>query len=216
MKNQSLEQVFKKIDNKQGRQILVIVAVLVAAFFGWTSLKPSYEAANLAKQEAASTRTAAQDLQKEYNTLLPQLQNNKASDISNALNTAMPTQVDNVNVDKVLNNLATQTGVQINTFSPGQVTEGSSYQTLPISLTLSGSYINCLRFLGGLQSMVQIKGDKAPKAYGPIWAVTAVSLSSVDAASSTMNLSTNMYLTPSKSSGSDKNKSSSSSGGAAQ
>jgi Tfp pilus assembly protein PilO len=213
MKNDSLSNFLKKLDTKQGRQIVVILTVLLAAYMGYSSLKPSYDAANQAKSQAASTRTATEELQKEYNTLIPQLQNSKASDISSALNIAMPTQVDNVNVDKLLSNLATQTGVQINTFTPGQVSEGTVYQTLPVTLTISGSYANCIRFMNGMQNMVSIKGNSAPKAVGPIWAITSVSLTAVDASNTNMNLAANMYLTPSPSAGSSKSGSSSATGG---
>ena len=199
MDNKALNDFLKKLDTKQGRQIIVILAVLIAAYMGYSSLKPSYDATNQAKAEAASTRTNTAELQKEYNTLLPQLQNSKASDISSALDMAMPTQIDNVNLDKLLNNLATQTGVQINTFTPGQPTEGTTYQTLPVTLTVSGTYTNCLRFMNGMQSMTSVKGNNAPKSVGPIWSITSIGLTATDASNTNMNLAANMYLTPSAS-----------------
>jgi len=215
MNNPKLKQFLQKLDSKQGRQIVMALTALIAGYCIFQIIMPARDKANQIKEQTVGVQNSLKTAEAEYKQLLPKLQNTKTKDLSASLNKAMPSDIgDGSGLYRLLNNLAQQVGVDnpIPSFQPGAPTEGSNYRTVPVSLTIKGSYSNCLRFLNGLYNMVQIRKNSV-QAVGPLWQVQTVSLASDNPSVATMSLTSNMYLSPSAPQGKTDGTSGSSSGG---
>jgi len=196
MKNEKLKPYLAKLDTKQGRQIVALVTLVIAIYMGMQVIKPAYDATNTAKKSAVSTKQQTQTKQKEYETLLPKLQSGKTLDVSTTLNRALPSKVIDTNILTLLTNLASQVDVQIPVYQPGVITPGANYQTTPVTMNVQGTFSNCIRFLSGLQGMVQVKKDGSIKAVGPIWNVKTLNITTADDGSSSMAITADMYSAP--------------------
>lgn len=176
-KPSSLQKLVNWLDTQKGRRAVAGITAVLAILILWKGIMPAMSGSKEAKQEAAKVSQTNQSTKREIATLAPKLNKQKANNLSGALNTALPrTAVADKQLD-TLTNLANQTKVKIPTFEPGESDgQGGAYQFVPVNLSVKGSLENCLRFLGGLNSMVKVKGDDV-EAYGPIWQVNQISLS---------------------------------------
>jgi hypothetical protein len=95
------------------------------------------------------------------------------------LNTALPSQADTPNLIFELQRVAKVSGVKLLGISPqpAQAT-ASGYTVEPINLSLDGKYYAMTQFLHNLRTLVSA-GGKCPTAKGPLYSVTAVSISGV-------------------------------------
>lgn len=193
-KESSLAKLSKALDTQKGRRIVMAVTAVVALLVLWKGVKPAMDGAKSARSEAAQVTETNQTTEREIATLTPKLANQKANDISGALNTALPPKAVADKQLATLNSLANQTRVDIPTFEPGEPDgQGSSYQFVPVNLSIKGSLENCLRFLGGLNSMVKVKGDSVD-AYGPIWQINQLSLAPGQGDEISLSLAAGYYI----------------------
>ena len=102
-----------------------------------------------------------------------------------ALDTALPAQVDQPDLIFELDRIATSSGVKILGLSPqaAQAT-ASGYTTVPISLSLAGSYFNLTRFLRTLRTLVSERNGQLI-ANGPLFSVNSVGITPGQAADAT-------------------------------
>lgn len=94
------------------------------------------------------------------------------------LNTAMPVTADEPDLLLALGHLAKASGVKVLTLSPGAPSAAVGYVTLPVQLTLSGSYGSLTRYLRTLRTLVSLRHGRLA-ASGRLLSVTSIALSPV-------------------------------------
>lgn len=172
-----ISQISRRLDTPSGRRLVILGTVVILALLFFQSIRPAMSE----KSEAAKTRTQVtsktEDTKKEIAALAPQLEKQKTSNLSASLNAALPaTNVADQQL-AILSRLADQTNVELPTFEPAEPDgKGTAYQLVPANLAIKGSLENCLRFVGGLNSLVTVKGEDQVRAYGPIWNVSQLAL----------------------------------------
>lgn len=189
-----LAKLSKAIDTPKGRRVVIAVTVLLALLLVLRSIKPAMDGSKADQQKSEQISQKNQTTEREIATLTPRLNQQKANNLSGALNTALPKAAVADQQLQVLTRLADQTNVKIPTFEPGEASgEGGSYQFVPVNLSVQGSLENSLRFLGGMRNMVKVKGDKLV-AYGPIWQINQISLSPGEGNQVSLTLAAGYYI----------------------
>lgn len=102
-----------------------------------------------------------------------------------ALDTALPSQMDQPDLLFELDRLATAADVSILNLSPqAPVAATTNYTVQPISLSLNGTYFHLTRFIRSLRLLVTERHGRLI-AHGPLFAVTSVALAPGAAADAT-------------------------------
>jgi Tfp pilus assembly protein PilO len=91
------------------------------------------------------------------------------------LEAAMPVKEDEPDLLLGLNQLAASYGVQVNSLSPGSPAAAVGYATVPISLSLGGTYSSLTKFLHRLRTLVALRHHNVV-ASGRLFSVTSVTL----------------------------------------
>ena len=162
--------------NPRQRRLAIIAAVNVLLLaVGWFALIAPQ------RSDAASAATQQQQVQNELAALTGTAPgSNKQPAIRTAdlyaLDTALPSQVDQTDLLFELDKLATTSQVNITNIAPQPATAGTNYTAVPINLSLGGSYFHITDFLRDLRLLVsEHQGHLI--ANGPLFAVTSVALS---------------------------------------
>lgn len=185
------------LDSSSGKRIVILATAVILILIVFQSIRPAMSKKSEAAKQEQATLVKVADTKREIAALAPQLAKQKASNLSESLNTALPAEVVGDEQFAVLSRLADQTNVEFPTFEPGEPdAEGSAYRTVPANLAIKGSLENCLRFIGGLNSLVTVKGEDQVTAYGPIWAVKQISLAPGESGSDdvSMTLTSGFYI----------------------
>jgi len=93
------------------------------------------------------------------------------------LTKAMPPEVRMASILRELSTLSQNTGVKVNSITPGAAAPAGSYQTIPIAITLEGRYFNIARFLRQLNGRADVQGTKV-SGKGRLYNVPQLQLSS--------------------------------------
>jgi Tfp pilus assembly protein PilO len=131
----------------------VLVAVVVT--FAWWHLLWKPQSATLAaarnqqQQATADLVTASQTLGhlKHLKLLAPQL-----AALEDKISTAVPSSDEIDQFLLQLNAVAGQTGVAVQSLSPGNPSAGSGYSTISLQMTVAGGYFNVQQFIDALRS----------------------------------------------------------------
>lgn len=160
------------------RQIRYVVAFaalnVLLVVVGWVALVSPQ------RHDAASAAAQEQSVQSQLATLTAQSSQGPSAQPAihtsgiYALDTALPSQVDQTNLLFELDQLATASGVDIVSISPQSAqASASNYTTLPINVSLNGTYFNLTGFLRRLRQLVSERQGHLI-ANGPLFAVTSV------------------------------------------
>ena len=188
-------EINKRIDNKRGRRVIMIATAVIVGLLVFKSIKPTMSQTSAAESKTTSITNTTTSTQAEIATLTPQLEKQKASNLTASLNAALPKFALADKQLTVLTKLADQTSVELPTFEPGQPdAQGSTYQMVPANLAIKGSLENCLRFLGGLNALVSFKGQDKLKAYGPVWQVSQMALAPGENGQVSVTLTSGYYI----------------------
>jgi hypothetical protein len=160
------------------RQIRFVVAFaalnVLLVVGGWVALVSPQ------RHDAASAAAQEQSVQSQIAALTTQSSQGSntqpaihTSDIY-ALDTALPSQVDQTNLLFELDQLATASDVDIVSISPQAAqANASNYTAVPINLSLDGTYFNLTGFLRRLRQLVSERQGHLI-ANGPLFAVTSL------------------------------------------
>ena len=96
------------------------------------------------------------------------------------LTKAMPDRAEMAQVILGLNQIATDTGIALESITPGAPETGSGYQVLPIALTFEGDFYNLSDFLFRLRNLVAVRDGKL-SADGRLFNVSTISFGAATA-----------------------------------
>jgi Tfp pilus assembly protein PilO len=88
---------------------------------------------------------------------------------------AMPNDLDTPDLLLELNLLARESGVTLDSISPGEVASAGSYTTVPVALALSGDFYSLTDYLYRLRTLVGVRGGQLRTA-GRLYSVGQLSL----------------------------------------
>lgn len=189
------EKVAKVLNSTRAQQIMMVLILAGIATIALLVVKPTldYRKETQAKTEQAIAETASK--QQELNVLQQQLRENKKNNPARELATALPKRVRNEVILRTLTRLSERTGVQFREFEAAEpsASTGSGFRRMPINVPITCRVENCLRFLGGLQGMARMKGERLD-ARGPIWFVDQITAAPADDSKLSMTLTSGMYL----------------------
>lgn len=159
----------------QGAQLGVVLAVVLALAAGGWFLLVSPKRADAADLDA---RIADAQLR------LAQAQIASRRDPAPPVDTgdlfriarAMPDTVDMSGILLELNRVATETGIEFESISPGGAATVGAYQVLPVTLLFEGNFYSLSDFLFRLRNLVQVR-DGEVSASGRLFNVDSVSFS---------------------------------------
>lgn len=163
----------KKQLSKRGKVALVLVGLLVVAGLGYFVLvRPK-------QSEAKELEEKLGQLEAQYiaetSKVVVKAPTVKAPELFR-LAKAMPDRADMSGVILELNEVASDTGIEFKSISPGTSTPSAGYQILPVELLFEGDFYSLSDFLFRLRNLVRLH-DGTLDARGRLFAVESISFS---------------------------------------
>lgn len=158
------------------RLVTVVVFLnLVLAVMGWMIIvQPQrHHAAAAAEQLQQAQNELASLGGPQSSSTQPAAPQQGTKKIYGPLAHAMPTALDEPDLLLELDTLARSSGVKVIGLSPGAPTATASYTTVPVTLSLSGSYYALTSYLGRLRGLVTVEHGNLV-ARGRLFSVTSV------------------------------------------
>jgi hypothetical protein len=155
-------------------------AVLVVVLVGWFALVSPQ------RSKAASLQTNIESTQAQVESTQAYVDNPATKKAVHDLTRLKKVLPDDPKVSQILRQLsaaASASGIALNTIGPGAAVASSGGEAVPVSLTLSGHYVNLERFLHLLRTQVVVKGTDV-KGSGRLFAVDSIQFSGGGAAPS--------------------------------
>lgn len=158
------------------RRIAVLAAVnLMLAVGGYLALvAPQKSHASAAQQAVLSVQSQLRQIAAVTTPVAPKQPVIHTADIY-ALDHAMPVTEDQPDLLLTVDQLARDANVRVITLSPSTPAQAAGYTTLPISLTIGGTYRTITDFMHGLEALVTVR-HRALLASGRLFSVTNVAI----------------------------------------
>lgn len=148
---------------------------LVLALGGWLALvSPQRHHAAAASQQLQTVQSQLQQIAAETTPVAPKQPVIHTADVY-VLDHAMPLTEDESDLLLTLDQVARAAGVHVTTISPQSAAQAVGYTTMPISLTVVGSYAQITSFAAHLRGLVAVQHGKL-YATGRLFAVQSLNL----------------------------------------
>lgn len=190
-------------------RISLLAAVLVVAGIGFFVARPAHNQIGVLRAQVAQQRQKSASLQASLPGLRQQLAQAKRDhghphrpsksghSLAQALAIAFPHTVAFDRELTRLYRLAKVTNVNLTSYQPQAAVASGSFTSFPVTMAVSGSFGDCLRFLGGLQHMVTITSGPVVHSVGPIWSVRGLTINTAGKGNVQMTLTAAVYAAPS-------------------
>jgi Tfp pilus assembly protein PilO len=161
----------KKQLSKRGKIALVLVGLLVVGGLGhFVLVRPKQSEASELDAKLAKLETQYITETSKVSVQVPKVQAPELFRLAKA----MPDRADMSGVILELNEVASDTGIEFKSISPGQSSPKEGYQILPVDLVFEGDFYSLSDFLFRLRSLVRMQDGKLD-ARGRLFAVESIS-----------------------------------------
>lgn len=148
---------------------------IVLALGGWLALvSPQQHHAAAASQQLQTVQAQLQSIAAMTTPVAPKQPRIHTADVY-VLDHAMPLTEDEADLLLTLDQVARAAGVDVTTISPQEAVQAVGYTTMPISLTVVGSYSAITSFLAHLRGLVTVQHGKL-YASGRLFSIQSLSL----------------------------------------